>query len=165
MGSEMCIRDSADTLRFVLGADPVEVTAISQSAGMAAPGIEDGVMGVIRFESGVIAQSHDAFTIAHAGTGFEVHGSEGSLIARDVMTQKPVGAVVLRTEAGEESLEFDREDLYARSLRLFHAAVRGEGAPSATGEDGVWSLATALAFLESARSGRTVAVEPGLAAP
>ena len=107
----------------------------------------------------------DAFTIGHAGTGFEVHGSEGSLIARDVMTQKPVGTVVLRTDAGEEALELDREDLYVRSLRLFHAAVRGEGTPSATGEDGVWSLATALAFVESARTGKAVAVDPGLAPP
>ena len=154
-----------DTLRFVLDDDPAQVTAMSQSAGMAAPGIEDGVMGVTRFKSGVIAQNHDAFTIGFAGTGFEVHGSEGSLIARDVMTQRPIGTVVLRSRAGEEALEFDREDLYVRSLRLFHAAVRGEGAPSATGEDGVWSLATALAFVESARSGKSVAVEPGLAAP
>ena len=155
----------ADTLRFVLDDDPVEVTAVSQSAGMAAPGIEDGVMGVTRFASGVIAQNHDAFTIGFAGTGFEVHGSAGSLVARDVMTQKPVGTVVLCTESGEEALPFDREDLYVRSLSLFHAAVRGEGVPSATGEDGVWSLATALAFVESARSGKAVAVEPGLATP
>ena len=93
-------------------------------------------MGVTRFKSGVIARNHDAFTIGFAGTGFEVHGSEGSLIARDVMTQRPIGTVVLRSRAGEEALEFDREDLYVRSLRLFHAAVRGEGArppPARTG--------------------------------
>ena len=150
----------ADTLRFVLDDDPVEAVALAQSAGMASAGLEDGVMGVIRFKSGLIAQCHDAFTIGHAGTGFEVHGSEGSLIARDVMTQKPVGTVVLRNEAGEEALAFDREELYVHSLGLFHAAVRGEGAPSATGEDGLWSLATALALVESARSGRAVAVEP-----
>ena len=153
----------ADTLRFVLDDDPVEVTAMSQSAGMAAPGIEDGVMGITRFSSGVVAQNHDAFTIGFAGTGFEVHGSDGSLIARDVMTQRPIGSVVLRNEAGEEAVEFDRENLYARSLRRFHAAIRGDGSPSATGEDGVWSLATALAFAESARSGTAVAVDPKLA--
>ena len=156
----------ADTLRFVLDDDPVEVAALSQSTGMATAGLEDGAMGVVRFKSGLIAQCHDAFTIGYAGTGFEVHGEEGSLIARDVMTQKPIGTVVLRNEAGEEALTFDREDLYVRSLGLFHAAIRGEGAPSATGEDGLWSLATALAFVESARTGRAVAVEPpGLAAP
>ena len=82
-----------------------------------------------RFQSGVIAQSHEGFTTKFAGTGFEVHGTEGSLVAKDVMTQKPIGSVMLRTEAGEEELSFDRDDLYTRSLRAFHAAVRGEGQP------------------------------------
>ena len=93
-----------------------------------------------------------------------MHGTEGSLIARDVMTQKPIGSVVLRTAKGEEELAFDRDDLYTRSLGRFHAAIRGEGAPSATGEDGVWSLASAEAALESAKSGRTVAIDPRLGA-
>jgi 1,5-anhydro-D-fructose reductase (1,5-anhydro-D-mannitol-forming) len=149
----------ADTLRFVLGSDPVEVTAFTQSAGMAAGGLEDGAMCVWRFANGVIAQSHEAFTVKYAGTGFEVHGSEGSLIARDVMTQKPVGSVTLRTDKGEEELSFDREDLYTRSLTAFHAAIRGEGQPAATGEDGVWSLAAAEAALASAKSGRAQKVE------
>ena len=46
------------------------------------------------------------------------------------------------------------EDLYERSVRLFNAAVRGEGQPAATGEDGVHSLAIALAVRDSTRSGR-----------
>ncbi|MER9233332.1 Gfo/Idh/MocA family oxidoreductase [Mesorhizobium sp. M0622] len=152
----------ADTLRFVLGDDPVEISAFTQSAGMAAGGLEDGAMCLWRFASGVIAQSHEGFTTKFAGTGFEVHGSEGSLIARDVMTQKPVGSVLLRTATGEEELSFDREDLYARSLRQFHAAIRGEGQPSATGADGVWSLTAAEAALQSARSGKAVATDPKL---
>jgi 1,5-anhydro-D-fructose reductase (1,5-anhydro-D-mannitol-forming) len=151
----------ADTLRFVLDDDPVEVTAFIQSAGMAANGLEDGVMSVFRFKSGMVAQTHDAFTIKYAGTGFEVHGSEGSLIARDVMTQKPIGSVTLRTANGEEEISFDREDLYTFALRAFHAAIRGEGRPAASGEDGVWSLAAAEGASESARSGRAVAIDPG----
>jgi 1,5-anhydro-D-fructose reductase (1,5-anhydro-D-mannitol-forming) len=152
----------ADTLRFVLGDDPVEVSAFTQSAGMAGAGLEDGAMCIWRFRSGVIAQSHEGFTTKFAGTGFEVHGSEGSLIASNVMTQKPVGSVLLRTATGEEQLSFDREDLYARSLRQFHAAIRDEGQPSATGEDGVWSLTAAEAALQSASSGKAVKIDPKL---
>lgn len=152
----------ADTLRFVLGDDPTEVTAITQASGMASAGLEDGAMCLWRFKSGVIAQSHEGFTTKFAGTGFEVHGTEGSLFARDVMTQKPTGSVLLRTEAGDEELSFDREDLYTRSLRAFHAAIRGEGQPAATGEDGVWSLAAAEAALASAKSGKTTKIEIGL---
>ncbi|MFA6155796.1 Gfo/Idh/MocA family protein [Mesorhizobium sp.] len=152
----------ADTLRFVLGDDPVEISCFTQSAGMAGAGLEDGAMCVWRFKTGVIAQSHEGFTTRFADTGFEVHGSEGSLIARNVMTQKPVGSVLLRTAAGEEELSFDREDLYARSLRQFHAAIHGEGQPSATGEDGVWSLTAAEAALLSSKSGKAVAIDPKL---
>ncbi|RFC66773.1 MULTISPECIES: Gfo/Idh/MocA family protein [Mesorhizobium] len=152
----------ADTLRFVLGDDPTEITAITQSSGMASGGLEDGAMCLWRFKSGVIAQSHEGFTTKFAGTGFEVHGTEGSLFAKDVMTQNPIGTVTLRTEKGDEELNFDREGLYVRSLRAFHAAIRGQGQPAATGEDGVWSLASAEAALQSAKSGKAVAINPGL---
>lgn len=152
----------ADTLRFVLGDDPLEISAFTQTAGMAGGGLEDGAMCIWRFKSGVIAQSHEGFTTKFAGTGFEVHGSEGSLVASNVMTQKPIGTVLLRTAKGEEELSFDREDLYARSLRQFHAAIRGEGQPSATGEDGVWSLTSSEAALQSAKSGKAVAIDPKL---
>ncbi len=152
----------ADTLRFVLGDDPLEVSAFTQSAGMAGSGLEDGAMCIWRFKSGVIAQSHEGFTTKFADTGFEVHGSDGSLIASNVMTQKPAGSVMLRTAKGEEQLSFDREDLYSRSLRQFHAAIRGEGQPSATGEDGIWSLTAAEAALQSANSGKAVKIDPKL---
>jgi 1,5-anhydro-D-fructose reductase (1,5-anhydro-D-mannitol-forming) len=152
----------ADTLRFVLDDEPVEVTAMTQGGGMAAPGIEDGVMGVVRFRSGLLAQFHDAFTTKYATTGFEVHGTDGSLVATDCMSQRPVGEVLLRTASGEEMLPLDHENLYERALRAFHAAIRGEGRPSATGEDGVRSMALALAARESAASGSKARVDPGL---
>ena len=151
----------ADTLRFVLDDEPDEVVAVAQSSGLAVAGLADAVMTSVRFRSGLIAQTHDAFTAAHAGTGFEVHGTEGSLIARNVMTQQPVGEVMLRTAAGEEALPVAHEKLYDRAVRLFHAAVKGEDEPAATGEDGLWSLATALAVRDAAASGRSVAVRVG----
>jgi len=152
----------ADTLRFVLADDPVEATAMTQSSGLAQQGLEDGVMGVLRFKSGLLAQFHDAFTVKYAETGFEVHGTEGSLVARDVMTQQPRGTVSLRTEAGVEELTIDHCNLYERALGLFHDAIAGRGGPSASAEDGIWSLATALAVRQAAASGHAVSVESGL---
>lgn len=152
----------ADTLRFVLADEPAEVTALTAGQGMASGGLEDAVMGVIRFRSGLLAQFHDAFTARHARTGFEVHGSDGSLYGIDVMTQDPRGRIVLRRGDHEETIETGpAENPYERSVRLFNAAVRGEGEPAATGEDGVRSLAIALAVRESAATGRAVAVAAG----
>jgi len=49
----------ADTLRFVLGAEPVEVAALAQQGGMASGEIEGGAMTLVRFDDGVLAQLHD----------------------------------------------------------------------------------------------------------
>jgi 1,5-anhydro-D-fructose reductase (1,5-anhydro-D-mannitol-forming) len=152
----------ADTLRFVLDAEPVSVMAMVQESGMAAEGLADGVMGITRFAGGALAQWHDAFTTKYATTGFEVHGTEGSLIGTDCMTQLPKGEVLLRTTAGEEWLPIDRTNLYLRGVCAFQDAVRGKGQPSASGEDGVRSMALAIAALESAATGREVPIEAGI---
>jgi 1,5-anhydro-D-fructose reductase (1,5-anhydro-D-mannitol-forming) len=151
----------ADTLRFVLDDEPVSATAMVQHAGLGEVGIEDGVMGVLRFRSGLLAQFHDAFTTGYAGTGLEVHGTAGSLIGKDCMTQQAHGSVLLRTAAGEEALPLWHENLYQRAIRSFHTAVASGGTPSASGEDGVRSLAVALAVLEAAKSGRSVPIHTG----
>lgn len=148
----------ADTLRHDLGdANVVEVTAMTASHGMGRAGLEDTVMGVMRFDNGVLAQFHDAFTTAHAGTGIEIHGTEGTIIGREVMTQRPVGTVLLRRNDREEVVDVGvPNNLYDRSVARFEAATRGEGTPAATGADGVASLAVALAVRHSAVTGATV---------
>jgi 1,5-anhydro-D-fructose reductase (1,5-anhydro-D-mannitol-forming) len=151
-----------DTLRYVLGRNPVEVIAFSQAGGMGKEGLEDAVMGVMRFEDEIIAQFHDGFTTKYAETGFEVHGTEGSLIGRNVMTQRPDGTVTLRNAEGEHELPVAGGNLYETALAAFHAAVSGAGKPSATAEDGIWSLATGLAVAQAARSGVAVPVKTGL---
>jgi 1,5-anhydro-D-fructose reductase (1,5-anhydro-D-mannitol-forming) len=142
-------------LRFVLGAEPVEAVGMAHSAALAREGLEDGVMAVLRFDNGVLAQLHDAFTVKYAGTGLEVHGEQGSLIGRNVMTQQAVGEVVLRTADGERTVPVEHENLYERGVAAFCAAIRGAGAPAASGEDGVRSLAAALAVLDACRTGIT----------
>lgn len=146
-----------DTLRFLLEDEPEEVAAIASQQGLGQGLVEDTVTGVIRFTGGVVASFHDSYTIPGEPTRLEIHGSEGSLIGVEVLRQQPLGEVTLRT--GAEQFQVDvgvRENLYARQLRHFTAAVQGEGSPVATGEDGVRSLATALAVAESARTGARV---------
>jgi 1,5-anhydro-D-fructose reductase (1,5-anhydro-D-mannitol-forming) len=150
----------ADTLRFTLGAEPIEAIGFAQASPLARNGLEDGAMAVLRFDNGVLAQLHDAFTIKHAGTGIEYHGDTGSIVGRDVMTQQARGEVVLRTVHGEQVIPIEHENLYVRAVAAFCAAVRGSGQPSASAEDGVRSLATALAVVEACRTGRAVPIAP-----
>src|SRR6516164_3280412 len=149
----------ADTLRFVLDSEVEDVIARSATQGLASTGMEDVVMGVMYFRDGVLAQFHDAFTIKHAPTGLEVHGTEGSLFAVNVMTQDPVGRVVLRRHKEETEIKLDPpEDLYVHCIRHFNQAVRTGSPPFATGQDGLRSLAVGLAALESSKSGKRTPV-------
>jgi 1,5-anhydro-D-fructose reductase (1,5-anhydro-D-mannitol-forming) len=152
-----------DTLRFILDAEPVEAIAMAQSSGMSQEGLEDGVMAVLRFDNGLVAQLHEAFTVKHAGTGIEIHGTAGSIVGRNVMTQRPVGEVVLRTEDGERAVPVEHENLYVRGVAAFCAAMQGQGAPAATAEDGVRSLAVSLAVHEACRTGVAVCIPDPLA--
>jgi 1,5-anhydro-D-fructose reductase (1,5-anhydro-D-mannitol-forming) len=155
----------ADTLRFVLDDDPAEVVAMTQEGPMGSQaGLADAVMGVLGFRSGVLAQFHDGFTTGFAGTGFEVHGTEGSLIGRDVMTQRAVGSVTLRDRDGSREMPLDGRNLYERALEAFHGAMAGNGTPAASAADGIWSLATGLAVAQAARTGRRIAIDPGFRA-
>ncbi len=150
----------ADTLHFILDDNVTDVMARSVQQGLGTGQLEDAVMGVMHFQQGTLAMFHDAFTIKHAHTGVEIYGTEASLIGRDIMTQEPTGQIVLQKEGNTTEIDVGpAEDLYVHAVRHFNDAVRGKGKPFATGEDGIRSLAVALAVRESANSGKRVAVQ------
>jgi 1,5-anhydro-D-fructose reductase (1,5-anhydro-D-mannitol-forming) len=150
----------ADVARFLLGEDPVSVVAQMAASGLG-KGVEDSAMSVWAMPSGAMVMSHESFTHPFAGSGLEVHGTEGSIFAEDVMTQNPVGSIELVTASGRETVGFEAHNLYRESVRRFHAAVAGEGEPAATGVDGVKSLAVALAVRDAAARGVRIDVNYG----
>ncbi len=150
----------ADVARFILGEDPQTVVAQMCASGLGA-GVEDSAMSVWTMPSGAMVMSHESFTHPFAGSGLEVHGTEGSILARGVMTQRPAGEIELVTASGREAVPFTTDDLYDTGLRAFVAAASGQGRPAATGLDGVASLAVALAVREAARTGQRQAVNYG----
>jgi 1,5-anhydro-D-fructose reductase (1,5-anhydro-D-mannitol-forming) len=150
----------ADVTRFLLGEDPETVVAQMGVSGMG-QGVEDSAMSVWTMPSGAMVMSHESFTHPFAGSGFEVHGTEGSIFARGVMTQNPVGEIELVTSVGRDTVPFPDHDLYTQGVSQFVDAVAGTGRPAATGWDGVKSLAVALAVREAAQSGIRQQVDYG----
>ena len=152
----------ADLLRFILADEPEAISTLAQNGGLAAEGVEDAALSLIRFRSGLLAHLFDGFTTRYVETGVEVHGSDGSLVARNCMAQKPGGTLVLRNAAGEQPIALDHRNYYVPGVHAFQDAMAGKGAPAASGRDGLISLAVALAALESAKSGRVASIAPGL---
>lgn len=150
----------ADTVRFYLEEDPFLVTSLERSSYLS-DGVEDSAMSIWSMPSGVMVQTHDSFTHEFAGNGIEVHGTKASIIARNVMSQQPVGEITLVDKNGSNAVKYDKHDLYIHSMKQFVKALNGEGAPSATGIDGVKSLAVAAAVKKSAVGGVAVKVNYG----
>ncbi len=153
----------ADVARFLLGEDPVAVVAQMSATGMG-QGVEDSAMSVWTMPSGAMVQSHESFTHPFAGSGLEVHGTEGSIFANGVMTQLPVGSISMVSARGREDVPYSPHDLYVQSVTDFLGAIAGTGQPAATGRDGVASLAVALAVREAARTASRQVVDYGRAA-
>jgi 1,5-anhydro-D-fructose reductase (1,5-anhydro-D-mannitol-forming) len=151
----------ASVLNPLLGT-PVRVSAIGVTQAEWDTGDSvDAVMTVIEYRGPngekIIAQTHDAFTVAYSPTALEVQGTRGSIRVLDAMTQDPTGTLLLTDVDGEREIELDStEDLYTIILDNFHAAVDGTGSPTATGQDGTLAVAVALAVEESIRTASTV---------
>lgn len=156
----------ADTIRFILGEDPTEIVALAQNFSMGKE-VEDGVMCVLKTTGGILVQTHEAFTAPHAGTGLEIHGENGSAIAQDIMTPRPIGTIKIITKSGEKQLPVDHHNLYVRSLSKFIRAINSNNneEASATGDDGIKSLLIALAAKQSIDTGKKVSINYDLKCP
>jgi 1,5-anhydro-D-fructose reductase (1,5-anhydro-D-mannitol-forming) len=150
----------ASVINPLLGEMPVDVVALATRQGPWEAAAEDALMSTMRYADGTLAQTHDAFTVAHAPTGMHVVGSDGAIFATGVMTQDPIGTVVLRDAAGEREIEVeDRRDLYEISLAGFAAAIIGEAErPVVTGLDGYRAAQVALAVRQAAETREIVAL-------
>lgn len=150
----------ADVVRFLLGEDPLSVVAQMTASGLG-QGVEDSAMSVWTMPSGAMVMSHESFTHPFAGSGLDVHGTEGSIFARGVMTQRPVGEVTLVTAAGSQTVPYPTHDLYEFAVARFCDARNGQGEPAATGWDGIKSLAVALAVRTAAATGQRQQIDYG----
>jgi 1,5-anhydro-D-fructose reductase (1,5-anhydro-D-mannitol-forming) len=153
----------ASVLNPLFGAAPIRVTSLGVSQALWNQArTRDSVMTIFEYAAGDhgvpgLAQTHDAFTVPYPGTSMEIHGETGAIVIGDEMTQDTPGTVTLHTGSGVESVDVDTgDDLYQIIVRAFAAAVRGEGRPTATGQDGLRVLQVALAVEHSLKTGQVV---------
>jgi 1,5-anhydro-D-fructose reductase (1,5-anhydro-D-mannitol-forming) len=150
----------AAVVNLLLGLLPVDVVALATHQGPWEAAAEDALMATLRYADGTLVQTHDAFTVRYAPTGFQVLGSDGSIFATNVMTQDPGGTVVLQDASGEREIEVeDRRDLYEISVGGFAAAIAGESdRPLVDGFDGLQAAQVAIAVRQAADSGERIAL-------
>lgn len=153
---DVTVHDAA-VIDLLIGRAPTRAAALAVHQGPWAKGAVDAVMSTLTWGDEVLCQTYDAFTVGFGATSIEVHGTHGSLVATDVMTQEPVGELVLRGSGGIRALDIGpRTDLYETALDRFEMARTEHQAPLVTGLQGTQAVATAMAVAEAAE--RAVAV-------
>ena len=154
---DLAVHD-ADIVRFLLDDEIDEVSAMTAGSGMGNVAIEDTALAIFRTRRGTLGHIHNVFNTPFNRGSIEIHGTRASVVARDNMGQAPGGTVRIRDSSGEHELLLQHESLYARMVKSVVAAADGTGQAACSGEDGLHSLAVALAMHESARSSRTVVI-------
>ena len=137
--------------RFVLGEEPVEVVG-SQVVGPS--GIDETFAGQLVFPGEILVQIDAGFRSA-VRTGLEIAGTEGTIVVRQPW--RPEGLPILLTRGGEtEEIAAGGEDRYLLEIEDLADCVRTGRTPRVTLAESRGNVATIVALLESARTGRAV---------
>jgi myo-inositol 2-dehydrogenase/D-chiro-inositol 1-dehydrogenase len=161
---DMMIHDF-DILRFMLGEEPVELTAygsalVDRQIGEA--GDIDTALVILRTASGKLGQISNSRRAAYGyDQRIEVHGSKGMARAHNVheTTVEVAGADGFTRDPVQHFFLERYAEAYRRELAAFVAAVRSGARPSPDGRDGLAAQRLADAATESRKTGRPVAIK------
>ena len=139
--------------RFVLGAEP----ALVFGSAVAGPtGIDETFAGQLVFPGGVFVQIEASFR-AQYRTHFEVTGSEGTIVVRQPWKPEDLPLLVTRDD-GTDEIAVGGDDRYLLEIEDLADSAR-TGRPSRVGlGESRGNVATIVALLESARTGRAVSL-------
>lgn len=138
--------------RTLVGAEPLQVFGW-QVEGPS--GIDESFVGQMRFGNGVLAQFDCGFA-SPLRSWMEIVGSEGTLYIPDPFKPNHKATVTLTRGDQAETLHMPGADLYMGEVDDLCDAIEHGRTPRITPADSRANLATILALLESARTGKPV---------
>ena len=157
-----------NTTRFLLGEEPVEVTAQMYST----PGderfreVEENVSFTLRFPSGVLAQCLTGYGSFNSKT-YAVHAETGTLRMDPAFAYRGLHLERTHAPAGQQVKETPTNpghDQFAREMDHMAQCVRQNLAPYTPGEEGLQDQRIMEAIYQSARENRPIAL-PAVSKP
>jgi len=149
-----------DLVRFVMQLEITEVSAMTDGQTDAQP-LEHIASMSLRLEDGTIANVSCGRMLPDTLNDFTVYGTDGRFTGRATVWEARMGEVEVVSETinQTESWEYDYLANFVAELSDFHAALKEDREPAATGVDGLRSTEINSAIIESARTGRAVMIE------
>ncbi len=150
-----------DLLRFLLGQEVVEVAAITDGQTANQP-LERMASMSLRFDGGTIATVCCGRLLPDSRNDFTIYGTDGRITGRATIWESRQGRLEVVSETVNRTEVYGSDYLgnFIAELEDFHQAIEQDREPVASGLDGLRVVEVTLAMIESARTGRTVRIDP-----
>lgn len=150
-----------DLLRFVLDDEVVSVAALTDADTSPIRPLESRALVLLRFHKGTQATVRCARGVIAPANNLLVQGVAGTLLARHTIDEVTRGTLeAIGADATLSGLPAGT-DMYTLQLQAFADAVYQGQRPNASGIDGLRLVEIAAAVYESARTSRSVMLNPG----
>lgn len=146
-----------DVLRFLIGAEVIEVAAMFEVGGK--DELERLPLVLMRFSNGALAFANGNQRTKHPLNDIVIHGTTGRIDGRSITRPQTEGQMRVVTADGERVADYASHDVYIRTVRAFSDAVEVGRDPDPSGLDGLRSVQLTDAIRRSAREGRIVELQ------
>lgn len=145
-----------NTSRFLLGTDPVAVSATVRSSPPIAA-VDEHTDFRVEFDQGTVGNFSASFS-GHPNTELTILGEDGRVTVRSAFEPGRDRTVVVETDTGRVELDGLGADETREEFDYFAHAVLTDRTIEPDGTDGLIDMRTMAAALESAKQGERVAV-------
>lgn len=146
--------------RYLFDAEPVEVSAMVQQGGDPdAPGVDETTVALLRFPGGRLAYIACS-QVAAPHSAFDLVGDEGSVRLESAFSYTERRRRVLTVGEDKDVRVFPEIDQFAPELFYFSRCILEDEEPEPSGIEGLADIRVIEALFESARTGRSVRLDP-----
>ena len=150
-----------DLLRYVLGQEIAEVAAITDGQTDQRP-LEQIATLALRFSNGTLGTLVCGRLLPDTRNDLAIYGINGRITTRETVWEAQKGDIEVVSDTVNRSEAYPENYLgnFIAQTEDFQQAVLQDSEPAATGVDGLRVVEVTLAAIESARTGRTVKIQP-----
>jgi predicted dehydrogenase len=150
-----------DLLRFLLGQEVIEVAAITDGQTEEKP-LEQLAAMSLRFNGGTIGTVCCGRVLPDSRNDFTIYGTDGRVSGRATLWEARQGKVEIVSETVNQTEVCSGSYLgnFITEIEDFQQAIAEDREPAASGVDGLRAVEVTLAMVESARTKKTVRIEP-----
>ena len=150
-----------DDLQFLLGQQVVEIAAITDGQTSERP-LENLATMCLRFDGGTIGTMCCGMRLPEFQNDVALYGSEGKVMLSDGSWPRLQGELRVSSETVNTTVAYEPDYVYLvkRNIEDFQQAIAEDREPAASGAHGLKSVQLTEGMVESAKTGRTVKLEP-----